>query len=63
MCSSDLRLQPGDVIIQMNRSRIRSADDAAAFFDALALTGQQGRIVVYLERNNNYYTTSLYWRG
>jgi len=57
------RLQPGDVIIQMNRSRIRSADDAAAFFDALALTGQQGRIVVYLERDNNYYTTSLYWRG
>ena len=55
------RLQAGDVIIQMNRSRIRTADDAAAFFDAL--TGQQGRIVVYFERNNNYYTTSLYWRG
>lgn len=59
--TSRTRLQTGDVIIQMNRSRIRSADDAAAFFDAL--TGQQGRIVVYLERNNNYYTTSLYWRG
>ena len=55
------RLQSGDVIIQMNRTRIRSADDAAAFFDAL--TGQQGRIVVYLERDNDYYTTSLYWRG
>lgn len=55
------RLRSGDVIIQMNRTRIRSADDAAAFFDAL--TGQQGRIVVYLERNNDYYTTSLYWRG
>ena len=55
------RLQPGDVIIQMNRSRIRTADDAAAFFEAL--TGQQGRIVVYLERANRYYTTSLYWRG
>ena len=52
---------PGDVIIQMNRARIRSADDAAAFFDAL--TGQEGRIVLYLERDNNYYTTSLYWRG
>lgn len=55
------RLQMGDVIIQMNRTRIRSADDAASFFDAL--TGQQGRIIVYLERNNRYYTTSLSWRG
>ena len=59
--TSRTRLQAGDVIIQMNRARIRSADDAAAFFDAL--TGQEGRIVLYLERDNNYYTTSLYWRG
>ena len=58
---SRTRLQMGDVIIQMNRTRIRSADDAASFFDAL--TGQQGRIIVYLERNNRYYTTSLSWRG
>jgi len=59
--TSRTRLQAGDVIIQMNRARIRSADDAAAFFDAL--TGQEGRIVLYLERDNNFYTTSLYWRG
>lgn len=59
--ASRTRLQAGDVIIQMNRTRIRSAGDAAAFFEAL--TGQQGRIVVYLERGNRYYTTSLYWRG
>ena len=51
----------GDVIIQMNRTRIRSAEDAASFFEEL--TGQQGRIVVYLERDNSYYTTSLSWRG
>jgi serine protease Do len=59
--SSRTGLRRGDVILQMNRSRIRSADDAAAFFDALA--GQQGRIVLYLERNGNYGTTNLYWRG
>ena len=59
--TSRTRLQMGDVIIQMNRSRIRSAEDAASFFDEL--TGQQGRIVVYLERDNSYYTTSLSWRG
>jgi serine protease Do len=55
-------LRRGDVILQMNRSRIRSADDAATFFDALP-RGRQGRIVLYLERNGNYGTTNLYWRG
>jgi serine protease Do len=59
--TSRTRLQIGDVIIQMNRTRIRSAEDAASFFEEL--TGQQGRIVVYLERDNSYYTTSLSWRG
>jgi serine protease Do len=56
-----LGLRAGDVILQMNRTRIRSADDAAAYFDSL--TGQQGRVVVYLERSGSFYTTSLYWRG
>ena len=55
-------LRRGDVILQMNRTRVRSADDAAAFFDALP-RGTQGRIVLYLERNGNYGTTNLYWRG
>jgi serine protease Do len=55
-------LRRGDVILQMGRTRIRSADDAAAFFDALP-RGRQGRIVLYLERNGNYGTTNLYWRG
>jgi S1-C subfamily serine protease len=55
-----LGLRRGDVIIQMNRSRIRSADDAAAFFDSLR---GEGRIVVYLERNGQLVTTNLYWRG
>ena len=55
-----LGLQSGDVIIQMNRSRIRSADDAAEFFDSLR---GEGRIVLYLERDGQYGTTNLYWRG
>jgi hypothetical protein len=25
--------------------------------------GKQGRIVLYLERDGNYGTTNLYWRG
>jgi len=58
--SNRLGLRRGDVILQMNRSRVRSADDAAAFFDSL--TGQ-GRIVLYLERNGSFGTTNLYWRG
>jgi serine protease Do len=58
--STRLRLRRGDVILQMNRSRIRSADDAASFFDSLV---GQGRIVLYLERDGSYGTTNLYWRG
>jgi len=59
--ASRLGLQRGDVILQMNRSRIQSADDAADFFESL--TGRQGRVVLYLERNGSYGTRSLYWRG
>lgn len=58
--SRQLGLQRGDVILQMNRVRIRSADDAAEFFDSLR---GRGRIVLYLERNGSYGTTNLYWRG
>jgi serine protease Do len=56
-----LGLQRGDVILQMNRTRISSADDAAEFFDSL--TGQEGRVVLLLERNGAYGSRSLYWRG
>jgi serine protease Do len=59
--SARLGLRIGDVIRQMNRTRIRSADEAAAFFESL--TGQQGRVVLTLERGGSYYTTNLYWRG
>lgn len=53
-------LREGDVIVQINRSRIRSADDAARFFDSLR---GEGRLTVLLERDGNYGTTNLYWRG
>lgn len=54
-------IQAGDVIVQMNRTRIRSADDAARFFQSL--TGREGRVIVYLERNGQLGTRNLYWRG
>jgi len=56
-----LGLRRGDVILQMNRTRIASADDAAAFFDSL--TGREGRVVLLLERNGAYGSRVLYWRG
>ena len=59
--AAQLGLRPGDVIVQMNRTRIRSADEAARFFESL--TGQQGRIVVWVERDGRLGSRSLYWRG
>lgn len=53
-------LRQGDVIVQINRVRIQSADDAARFFDALR---GEGRLTVLIERDGNYGTTNLYWRG
>jgi hypothetical protein len=45
----------------MNRTRVGSADDAAAFFDSL--TGRAGRVVLLLERDGSYGSRSLYWQG
>ncbi|MDX1646081.1 MAG: trypsin-like peptidase domain-containing protein [Longimicrobiales bacterium] len=59
--SAQLGLRRGDVIVQMNRTRIQTADDAARFFESLP--GRQGRIVVWVERNGQLGTRSLYWRG
>ena len=58
--ASRLGIRRGDVILQMNRTRIRNADDAAAFFGSLR---GEGRIVLYLERNGGYGTRTLYWTG
>jgi len=59
--SARLGLRRGDVILQMNRTRVGSADDAAAFFDSL--TGRAGRVVLLLERDGSYGSRSLYWQG
>jgi serine protease Do len=56
-----LGLRRGDVILQMNRTRIRSADEAAQFF--ASLTGREGRVVLLIERDGAYGSRSLYWRG
>lgn len=56
-----LGLRPGDVILQMNRTRIRNADDVATFVDSL--TGREGRVVLLIERDGAYGRRDLYWRG
>jgi serine protease Do len=55
---SQLGLGPGDVIVQINRMRIRSAEDAASAFESLRGTG---RIVMYFERNGDYNMRNFYW--
>lgn len=58
--SARLGLQRDDVILQMNRTRIRSADDAARYFRSLE---GNGRVILYIERNGSYGTRTLYLRG
>jgi serine protease Do len=55
---SQLGLVAGDVIVQVNRTRIRSAEEAAAAFEAVRGTG---RIVMYFERNGDYNMRNFYW--
>jgi serine protease Do len=55
---AQLGLRPGDVIVQINRTRVRSAEDAAAVFESLRGTG---RIVMYFERNGDYNMRNFYW--
>ena len=54
-----LGLEPGDVIVQLNRVPIRSAEELARVFDNLA---GSGRLVMTLERNGGYSVRNLYWR-
>lgn len=57
---SQLGLRPGDVIVQINRTRIRSAEDAAEAFEAMR---GSGRIALYFERNGDYNMRNFYWSG
>ena len=54
--ANDLGIQRGDVIVQINRTRIRSAEDAA---QALNYYGGRGVIQMYLERNGQVYITEF----
>ena len=52
--SDQIGLAQGDVIVQVNRTRITSAEDVAA-----ALNSARGAVVMYVERNGQYYTTEF----
>jgi len=52
-------LRAGDVIVQINRVPVQSAEELASLFQSL--TGS-GRMDVYFERNGGYNRRTLYWR-
>ncbi len=57
--AGQLGLRQGDVLVQVNRARVRSADDAARVFEGLR---GQGTVRIYVERNGGYVARDLYWR-
>jgi serine protease Do len=60
LLSGQVGLRPGDVLVQINRTRIDSAERAAEIFKAVRGTG---RVVLYFERNGDYNVRQFYWRG
>jgi serine protease Do len=52
--SNEIGLARGDVIVQVNSTRITSAEDAAQ-----ALNSGRGVVVMYVERQGQYYTTEF----
>ena len=54
--ADELGVQPGDVIVQINRTTIGSADAAAK---ALNYYSGRGAIRMFLERGGNIYTTDF----
>ncbi|HEY2851570.1 MAG TPA: trypsin-like peptidase domain-containing protein [Gemmatimonadaceae bacterium] len=54
--ANDLGIQRGDVIVQINRTRIRSAEDAA---QALNYYGGRGPIRMFLERDGQIFITDF----
>jgi len=58
--ASRLGLRQGDVIVQINRVPIGSAEDLAELFRNLQ---GSGRLDIYFERNGSYNRRTLYWRG
>ncbi len=52
--SDQIGLQEGDVIVQVNQTRITNAEDAAR-----ALNGGRGVVAMYVERQGQYYSTEF----
>ncbi|MDQ2889110.1 MAG: trypsin-like peptidase domain-containing protein [Gemmatimonadota bacterium] len=52
--SAQIGLAPGDVIVQINRTRIMNAEDAARALDSGA-----GVVVMYVERQGQFYSTEF----
>jgi len=57
--SSQLGLQVGDVLRQVNQARVGSAEDARRIFEGLR---GEGRVRIWVERNGGYIARDLYWR-
>jgi serine protease Do len=57
-----LGLRRGDVIVGVNRTAVRSAEQLAGIFDSLESSGRSGRLILTFERNGGYDTVDLYWR-
>jgi serine protease Do len=53
-------LRPGDVIVGINRTPVRSAEEFARIVQAMA--GRSGQFVLTYERNGGYNVRNLYWR-
>jgi serine protease Do len=56
--SSQIGLRDGDVLVQINNVRVRSAEDAARFFEQLS----PGRVRLGVERRGGYVFLDFVWR-
>ncbi len=56
--SAQLGLQEGDVIVQINNTRVRSAEDAARILRSLR---SRTPVRIYFERNGGYVVRQFYW--
>lgn len=56
--SSQIGLRSGDVLVQINNVRVRSAEDAARFFEQL----RPGRVRLGVERRGGYVFLDFVWR-
>ncbi|MFQ5536678.1 MAG: trypsin-like peptidase domain-containing protein [Gemmatimonadota bacterium] len=57
--SRQLGLREGDVLVQINRARVHSAEEAARIFQSLR---GRGSVRIYFERNGGYVVRDFYWR-